>query len=514
MPVPKQLRKHSLLASLLLISSIGLHAQQVGINNSSPDPSAVLDIQSSNKGLLIPRMTKTERAAIANAANGLMVYQSGPDSIGFYYFQSGWHYINYDSMLPPTAIVFSQTYPNTRLENNNFKYNGEISIPNATVSSVAANASNIWVPIDTTVANYPVNGTADLYSTWADSVFILVGGNSGNNTGIYFHKYNPNTNAWKMVNNTVPVGTGTAQVRVGNKWVFWGGLYNPVGAINNNALAAYIFDAGTYSITQSSLPNDSARRFLTATAIGNSIYFWGGMGMPTSSYAYSTGYRYDIVANTWAPMNSSGAPSARYFAGSIAAGTDLVIWGGYSSGGGILKTGGIYRTATNTWVTMSATNAPVSGTLEPAMAYYNNNVYIISGNETKRFDPVANTWTTLTPPPYSFTGQKFSYDGNGKIYVWGGARYYYPGAPSNQGFVYDIAGDSYTALPSSGAPSARAGQTICFGNGKLLVWGGSASSGTPPTDAESLRSGAVFFLNAENVYITQPLGKLYMYEKK
>lgn len=43
---------------------------------SAPAASAVLDIESTTKGLLLPRMTKTERDAIASPVAGLMVYQT------------------------------------------------------------------------------------------------------------------------------------------------------------------------------------------------------------------------------------------------------------------------------------------------------------------------------------------------------------------------------------------------------------------------------------------------------
>lgn len=49
---------------------------QVGINNSIPAASAQLDISSTTKGVLLPRMTKTQRDAIASPALGLMVYQT------------------------------------------------------------------------------------------------------------------------------------------------------------------------------------------------------------------------------------------------------------------------------------------------------------------------------------------------------------------------------------------------------------------------------------------------------
>ncbi|WAC01743.1 hypothetical protein N7U66_17875 [Lacinutrix neustonica] len=49
------------------------HAQ-VGINTDSPHASSILDIESSNKGVLLPRMTTLEIGAIPNPANGLLIY--------------------------------------------------------------------------------------------------------------------------------------------------------------------------------------------------------------------------------------------------------------------------------------------------------------------------------------------------------------------------------------------------------------------------------------------------------
>ena len=47
---------------------------QVGINIETPDPSAALDITSTTKGLLTPRMTASERNAINAAATGLIIF--------------------------------------------------------------------------------------------------------------------------------------------------------------------------------------------------------------------------------------------------------------------------------------------------------------------------------------------------------------------------------------------------------------------------------------------------------
>jgi hypothetical protein len=60
--------------------------QNVAINNdgSSPDSSAILDIQSDSLGLLIPRMSTAEIIAIKSPAKGLMVYDSIDHAFKYY----------------------------------------------------------------------------------------------------------------------------------------------------------------------------------------------------------------------------------------------------------------------------------------------------------------------------------------------------------------------------------------------------------------------------------------------
>ena len=72
---------------LLLAIFIQLNVQaQVAINADSSDPveSAMLDIKSTDKGVLIPRMTAIQRDAILNPATGLMVYDSTHQQFYFY----------------------------------------------------------------------------------------------------------------------------------------------------------------------------------------------------------------------------------------------------------------------------------------------------------------------------------------------------------------------------------------------------------------------------------------------
>lgn len=86
------MKKALLLLHIFCLLTLLSLAQNVAINNdgSQPVASAILDIKSNTKGLLIPRMTKTEKTAIASPATGLLIYQT--DGIkGFYYYTgSAW----------------------------------------------------------------------------------------------------------------------------------------------------------------------------------------------------------------------------------------------------------------------------------------------------------------------------------------------------------------------------------------------------------------------------------------
>ncbi|MEI6577670.1 MAG: hypothetical protein WCO63_15955 [Bacteroidota bacterium] len=72
----KKAGKQLILFLLCFLLSASALAQDLGINSdgSEPHTSAILDVKSTAKGVLIPRMTMQERDAIASPANGLMVF--------------------------------------------------------------------------------------------------------------------------------------------------------------------------------------------------------------------------------------------------------------------------------------------------------------------------------------------------------------------------------------------------------------------------------------------------------
>ena len=72
---------------LILLTGVSALAQNVGINatGAAPDGSALLDVASTTKGVLVPRMTQTQRNAITTPATGLLIFQTD-NTPGFYYY--------------------------------------------------------------------------------------------------------------------------------------------------------------------------------------------------------------------------------------------------------------------------------------------------------------------------------------------------------------------------------------------------------------------------------------------
>ena len=65
----------SFFVALILFFS-GIIDAQIGIGTNSPDASAVLDLSTTTKGLLIPRMTTLQQSNLVNPAIGLMIYNT------------------------------------------------------------------------------------------------------------------------------------------------------------------------------------------------------------------------------------------------------------------------------------------------------------------------------------------------------------------------------------------------------------------------------------------------------
>lgn len=74
------MRIFTALVALLPLTALA----QVGVGTLNPDASAALDVTATDKGMLVPRVTTTQRNAISSPATGLLVFNTTTNQFEFY----------------------------------------------------------------------------------------------------------------------------------------------------------------------------------------------------------------------------------------------------------------------------------------------------------------------------------------------------------------------------------------------------------------------------------------------
>src|SRR6476661_4321344 len=171
-----------LLATALLWQKAQAQTGSVGIGTTSPDANAALEINSTSKGLLIPRLTEAQRLALATASlpAGLMVFQTNGTSPGFWYFYgSQW------LSLPDanTAGTVRSVTAGTGLSGGTITTTGTIAMPNVGTAGTYGTATQ--VPRITTDAQGRVTAVTPTTITAVQSVATGTGLTGGpiTNTG-------------------------------------------------------------------------------------------------------------------------------------------------------------------------------------------------------------------------------------------------------------------------------------------------------------------------------------------
>jgi hypothetical protein len=164
---------------------INVFSQGVAINTdgSNPDATSILDVKSTSKGILIPRMTQSERNSISSPTTSLMIYQTD-NTPGFYYYNGTswvkWSTITESTYTPGTGIsISSNTITNTSPDQTvTLTGGGATSVsgtyPNFTISSTDNNSGGsvtsvgLSLPSIITVSNSPVTTSGTLTGTLAN----------------------------------------------------------------------------------------------------------------------------------------------------------------------------------------------------------------------------------------------------------------------------------------------------------------------------------------------------------
>ncbi len=161
--------------SLLTLSSASAQGVTIGSNNA-PDSAAVLDLQGTQGGLLLPRLTTVQRNALPSPPPGLQVYNIDNDCVELFFANGGWK--------PLTCGC--NAFPNAVFSLPSASVNSTVSFaapqPNATyawlfqngspASSNLANPSVTWSGSGTYAVSLTVTDSAGCSSSHTDSLTV------------------------------------------------------------------------------------------------------------------------------------------------------------------------------------------------------------------------------------------------------------------------------------------------------------------------------------------------------
>lgn len=202
------MRLFSLMAIVIICQFA--RAQSVGINatGASPSSSAMLDVASTTKGILVPRMTTAQRNAIAAPATGLYVYDvnsasfwyyNGTQWLEMYSSNSGWGTTG-NTVSATENIVGSINAQPVRFFANN-------------TERMRINASDGEVVVGATASPY----SGDLFNgvSTASLPFAVNGYSANNGAGVWGEILNSNTTNFSAVQG-VYGGSGVGSGVIGN----------------------------------------------------------------------------------------------------------------------------------------------------------------------------------------------------------------------------------------------------------------------------------------------------------
>ena len=183
---------------------------QVGIGTTTPTSQSALDIRTTDKGLLIPRLTTIQRNALTTSLTtttdvnnkGMQVYDTDTNSI-WYWNNSAWKQIA-DTSLTTPATSFRPILDNTITSSLNASAIGRYIVPATGLTNGFVGQANKYAYYD---------GTAFVYTTPTSGDKVTIAG--GPNTGIIY-TYTGGVWVPKNTLNTIKMYAGSYTVTNGN----------------------------------------------------------------------------------------------------------------------------------------------------------------------------------------------------------------------------------------------------------------------------------------------------------
>jgi hypothetical protein len=234
-----------LIILLAIFTTFATTAQSVGINadGSTANASAMLDISSTTKGFLPPRMSSAQRSAIASPASGLMVYQNDANTGIYVYNGTTW------------VLLSNASYGDIKTGIQSTDHNGWIKLDGRLKSSLAtsqqAQATTLGIG-----ANLPNATNAYLVQNGG-----ALGAVSGSNAKTIAQSNLPNvalngtTSSDGTHTHTIPVALSTTNVGWGTYGGGSGYTYSGSTATSSDGLHTHTFTTSSLNggVSQTSL---------------------------------------------------------------------------------------------------------------------------------------------------------------------------------------------------------------------------------------------------------------------
>ncbi len=430
-----------------LLGVLGLYAQNVGIGTATPSPSAILELYSTNQGVLIPRLSTAQRDAIASPAHGLLIFNTDNFCLEAYNVDSAkWFTIacrlNNGCIPTPLAPIAQNA---TGITVTSFQ---------AQWSSVAG-ATHYYLDVatDPSFNNYvPGYLNRDVGST---TTFTVTGLQC--NTTYYYRVRSANNCGVSISSNTVSVTTAPCPTKI---YVIGGYESPPYVYHDANEVYIPVFDG--WQTKQGLL---FATLGAAAGYVNGKIYYIGGYPHLRKVQVY------DPITDTWTTQND--APVDVDIAGFGVINGKIYIAAGWDQVLGAVRRTLVYDPVTDTWdTTLSQIPTPRWGV---ASAVYNNKLYVIGGydgnnylNHVEVYDPISDTWASKAPMPDAVSYACAAVVGD-TIFVAGGSG---TGTPPQRNLLRAYVPTSNTWFYRPNMPTARWGCACAAVNDTLYVIGG------------------------------------------
>ena len=167
------MRKIIILISGLLLIVVGATAQiAINTDGSAAHSSAILDVSSTTKGMFVPRMARVQIEALANPANGLMVFDTDDGKFYIYITAKGvWRELEYatGTVTPPGAFTMSCS---TLAVHGDYTSGVTLDASNNVTLDVDVTVTGDWSITTNTVNGYRFAGGGTFTSTGTQQVTL------------------------------------------------------------------------------------------------------------------------------------------------------------------------------------------------------------------------------------------------------------------------------------------------------------------------------------------------------